>query len=248
MTQHEIKAFLDRLAQFSAENADIRFDQFNQAFDTLRTGVKLLSDVRTFVEEETAEHFNIFTILDRERREVSTHSRFLAELLDPRGSHGQAHLFLRAFLDHCDRKIAAERFLALNGPVESFSWAVRTEQWVKFNDDNRSGRMDLVISSVDASFLLIIENKIDASESRDDQVASYLKWLDRQTHWKRPARKLMYLTINGDYAPSALHPDKYLCLSYREDIPRWLRTVLPQVRAARTLHLVSQYLEVVDKL
>jgi hypothetical protein len=248
MTQQEIKAFLDRLAQFNAENADVRFDQFNQAFATLRTGVKTLSDVRTLAEEETAEHFNIFTVLDRERREVSTHSRFLAELLDPRGSHGQAHLFLRTFLDCCDRKITAGPFLALNGPVESFSWAVRTEQWVKLNDDNRSGRMDLVISSVDASFLLIIENKIDASESRDDQVASYLKWLDRQTQWKRPARKLVYLTVNGDYAQSAVDPGKYLCLSYRKDVPSWLKTVLPQVRAVRTLHLVSQYLEVVDKL
>ena len=107
--------------------------------------------------------------------------------------------------------------------------------------------MDLVISSADASFLMIIENKIDSGETREDQVVSYLAWLERQTHWKRPAVKLIYLTVDGCRAERA-DPDKYVCLSYREDIRLWLREVVANIHAVRLSQVVNQYLEVVDKL
>jgi hypothetical protein len=49
--------------------------------------------------EQTAPRFNIFRALRIERRETKLHSRFLAELLDPRGSHNQGVLFLSGFLE-----------------------------------------------------------------------------------------------------------------------------------------------------
>ena len=42
--------------------------------------------------------FNIFSILDLESDEVNLHSRFLFELLNPRGSHSQGNYFLDKFL------------------------------------------------------------------------------------------------------------------------------------------------------
>src|SRR5205807_4940553 len=63
-------------------------------------------------EEATAPHFNIFRALHIERRETKLHSRFLAELLDPRGSHSQGFSFLTSFLE-----IATSRGLsAPSGP------------------------------------------------------------------------------------------------------------------------------------
>ncbi|MGI6160464.1 MAG: PD-(D/E)XK nuclease family protein [Christensenellales bacterium] len=52
-------------------------------------------------EEEKAQdaNFNVFSILGMERREVETHSRFLYELLNPKGSHGCEHLFLSQFCE-----------------------------------------------------------------------------------------------------------------------------------------------------
>lgn len=44
--------------------------------------------------EKTGENFNIFKILRIETEEVFTHSRFLCELLNPKGSHGKGSLFL----------------------------------------------------------------------------------------------------------------------------------------------------------
>lgn len=248
MTVGDIESFLDRFARLRAENAAARFAQFKAAFLSLKIVLGSLREFEVLFQQQTAPHFNIFTILERERREVGTHSRLLAELLDPSGAHGQGDLFLRTFLDLCGRKIPGEQFLALDRPVESFSWSVGTEKWIRLNDADDLGRLDLAISSIDASFFLIIENKVDAAESRDDQVLSYLSWVAKQTQWKRPARKLIYLTIDGGLAQSAPSSTRYLCLSYRDDIRVWLEAALPQIRAPRVSHLINQYLEVVERI
>ncbi|WP_448646554.1 PD-(D/E)XK nuclease family protein [Pseudomonas mohnii] len=46
----------------------------------------------------TGETFNIFAITKIERAEVATHSAMIAELLNPRGSHGKGPVFLAHFL------------------------------------------------------------------------------------------------------------------------------------------------------
>lgn len=46
----------------------------------------------------SGENFNIFRLLKLDRKEVGTHSMFLAELLNAKGTHGQGDTFLRIFL------------------------------------------------------------------------------------------------------------------------------------------------------
>lgn len=48
---------------------------------------------------ETGRNFNIFSILGAEGSETSTHSAFLAELLNRKGSHGQGGKFLELFIN-----------------------------------------------------------------------------------------------------------------------------------------------------
>ena len=43
--------------------------------------------------------FNIFNILGIQRREVNTHSFFLYELINPKGSHNQGTKYLEIFID-----------------------------------------------------------------------------------------------------------------------------------------------------
>ena len=45
------------------------------------------------------ENFNIFKTLGMQTSEVRLHSAFLAELLNPNGSHGLKDKFLKAFLN-----------------------------------------------------------------------------------------------------------------------------------------------------
>jgi hypothetical protein len=40
-------------------------------------------------------NFNIFSILDVERKEVSTHFAFIFELINPKGSHKQNNRYLK---------------------------------------------------------------------------------------------------------------------------------------------------------
>lgn len=51
------------------------------------------------INQITGEEFNIFRILKLESSEVRMHSAFLAELLNPKGSHGQKDTFLKLFID-----------------------------------------------------------------------------------------------------------------------------------------------------
>ena len=53
------------------------------------------------VEEERkrGEWFNVFNVLGVSTDEVRTHSRFIAELLNPQGSHGCGDEFLKAFIE-----------------------------------------------------------------------------------------------------------------------------------------------------
>ena len=49
-------------------------------------------------ERKRGEWFNVFNVLGMSTDEVRTHSRFIAELLNPQGSHGCGDEFLKAFI------------------------------------------------------------------------------------------------------------------------------------------------------
>ncbi|WBM75340.1 PD-(D/E)XK nuclease family protein [Saprospira grandis] len=51
------------------------------------------------IEKSQGLRFNIFELLNVQYDEVSTHSAFIADLLDPRGSHDRGSIFLKAFYD-----------------------------------------------------------------------------------------------------------------------------------------------------
>ncbi|MEP5133429.1 PD-(D/E)XK nuclease family protein, partial [Nonlabens ulvanivorans] len=49
-------------------------------------------------EQLKSKKFNIFSILRNPHEEVGLHSRFLMELLNPKGTHGKKEHFLKHFL------------------------------------------------------------------------------------------------------------------------------------------------------
>ena len=51
------------------------------------------------------EFFNIFNVIGLSSEEVRLHSAFIAELLNPQGSHGVGNLFLKEFLKLLDLPI-----------------------------------------------------------------------------------------------------------------------------------------------
>jgi hypothetical protein len=59
--------------------------------------VELLQKHQKEIEIIKGETFNIFSILGVESKENKTHSSFIAELLNPNGSHYMNAVFLEAF-------------------------------------------------------------------------------------------------------------------------------------------------------
>jgi hypothetical protein len=177
----------------------------------------------------TAPNFNLFEILGVGGKEVSTHSAFLAHLLDPRETHAQGDLFLRGFLT----TIGYEKLASFD------DWVVSKE--LPFDD----GRLDIVLQSTSASAIIVIENKIDTQDDVN-QLEAYNGWLNtpqRQRFFR--VRLLFYLTPKGDPAKYA-RIQIYTPISYSNDVRRWLSSC--DVKPSKVRESIESYLGTVRKL
>ena len=155
-----------------------RFRNLLERYRPLKTRVASL-------ERREAFRFNVFELFGLERQE-RVHSCFLRELLDPMGSHSQGDLFLRAFLEYCQSKYS--RFPRLLDSAQFDLGNLRVYAEIPTG----LGRPDLLIL-LEARFAVVIENKIDAPEGRD-QINRYRKWLENQPEAKNGEIALLYLT------------------------------------------------------
>ena len=154
--------------------------------------------------ERTGGNFNVFSILDRERKEVTTHSAIIAELLNPHGSHGQETSFLKLFLGQLLEKLQEDQKAQLEqlrekleqiqkDELDKFKVEVETPKKNKKGDE--LGRIDILIEShglKSGDVCIVIENKIDA-EDQERQLGRYYEYaLDTG---KEPG--VIYLTLEG---------------------------------------------------
>ena len=161
------------------------------------------------------ENYNLFSILSIERYELK-HSALIANLLDPKGSHGCGDAFLRAFFE-----------IALKGTAYPFESSTPpnsyTEHYMGPIAGDTGGRIDILVES--SRYGLIIENKIYAGD-QDKQLTRYDNY-GKET-FGADKYLLAYLTLYGYDASKESTATKsaeevgYLRLSYAEDILRWL--------------------------
>ena len=181
-----------------------------QQIKTLIAQVATLNEKYDAIKRLNGENFNIFSILDMERKEVDTHSKFIYELLNPNGSHGQGELFLQLFLSS-----------VLNLPDENVC-AVKREDLTRYAGRNR--RIDFVIESKEHQ--IGIEMKIDARD-QEAQLKDYKKELEKRCKGTQKP-KLYYLTLTGYEAgekstEGKLKAEKdYTLISFETDILNWL--------------------------
>ena len=125
------------------------------------------------------------------KRDEGRNSAVLAWLLKPRGSHGQGHDILKAFL-----KLAAGQKGWVFDDANLAKATIRTEHYPLGDSENR---IDIVIDAPD--FIAFIEVKIDANEGHH-QLERYKDALKRkrEAHQMRKAY-LIYLS------PRAPHPN-----------------------------------------
>jgi hypothetical protein len=176
--------------------------------------------------------FNIFRLLRKETDEVNLHSRFLAELLDPHGSHGGGNAFLQLFLAQCG--------------IAPTDFHVETARMLR-----ESNRIDILLHTHQEA--VIIENKIWAGD-QDKQLERYAEIVSSR-HLRY---RILYLTPHG-HAPSqqsagklALRPDYeqlVTCISYAEHVQAWVQACIKEAALRPTLReTLVQYLALIKTL
>ncbi|MDD2634958.1 MAG: PD-(D/E)XK nuclease family protein [Bacteroidales bacterium] len=190
--------------------------------------------------------FNVFEIVRKRHDEVHLHSRFIAELLDPKGTHGQGPLFLEFFVEMIQNNInSSETFKRSFDFNELEKAKAIVEHYTGPINKNKTvgGNIDIYIKDIGESSI-IIENKIYA----DDQENQLLRY-----HNYDNKGLIVYLTLYGK-EPSSSSTGKalgfeVLLLSYKEDIEGWLEKCIeksakkPELREA-----IVQYQKLIHKL
>ncbi|WP_111413470.1 PD-(D/E)XK nuclease family protein [Billgrantia lactosivorans] len=180
------------------------------------------------------ERFNIFSILRVHRNEADTHSRFLHELLKPQGRHGEGRAFLQLFLE------------SVLGLQASYEGRYRVSRELATEEKRR---VDIVIESPNT--IVGIELKIDALDQKA-QLCDYYHELERRAGGEKQI-VLVYLTLDGK-GPSAmslngLGKEKVVCLSFAEDVSRWLQICIEKSQHKPALaHAIQQYQQLISNL
>lgn len=165
----------------------------------------------------TGANYNVFSLLQLDRKEDKLHSPFIADLLHPQGSHQQGTVFLKAFINMLTQKFKG---LSKLSNLKAERTRVNTEEFIGKVRVNEGGRIDIYIT--DGLHTIAIENKIDA----DDQENQLLRYANHLKGKENAA--LLYLSLKGR-APSERSTNKklvegtdYYRLSYQKDILAWL--------------------------
>lgn len=205
---------------------------------------KLLLSVQKYVDaakqkqeeaRQRGENFNIFEELNLATDETRCHSRFIAALLNPHGSHGCDKTFLQAFYE----VVGNDSF------VSNAQYRVETEVFIGNigAEHSEGGRMDLVIFRENKKDI-VIENKIYAGDQYN-QLQRY--------HNDAPQAQLLYLTLDGhepsENSKGQLANNQYQCISYQTHILTWLERCLHiAINKPLVRETIAQYIQLIKQL
>lgn len=188
------------------------------------------------------EAFNLISVMNLETDETRTHSRILADLLDPYGSHGQGSIFL-------------ENFIELSPTLQDLKLDTRncwvcTEKTIGKIDKyyRKGGRIDIVIEDADKA--IIIENKVNAPDQKN-QLLRYYRYATQQYSG---GYRIIYLNKFGTPASEfstggKLSRDEYVQIGYSPDILTWLSNCIELVfEKPRLYEALKQYREAVQHM
>ena len=199
---------------------------------------------------ERGENYNIFNDLGFMSDEVHLHSMFLANLLNPKGSHGQRGKFLEAFLKMLQKSfpaISADRLV-----LDTANASVEVEKYIGRQTDSEGGRIDIYLT--DGKHSIIIENKIYAGDQHHQMLRYWNYGMSQKGNDTEKSFVLIYLTLDG-CSPSKeslgedLKENDIVCLSYKSDIRGWLdHCVELASRTPLVRETINQYISTIDIL
>lgn len=205
----------------------------------------LLQNVKKELEElinkqKASENFNIFSTLGVELLETR-HSKFIAELLNPNGTHGCGSLFLERFLllEPIQNKLKEI-------DLDTFCKNVKVETEQFHIVEKNQSYIDIVIETKDTA--IVIENKIYAPDQHK-QLYRYHK-AKYSENYKNII--VIYLTLDGklptEQSLNNLSCDDIELISYEVHITDWLMSVIEIVKFDNIRNIIDQYLSTLEQL
>ena len=212
----DVLSTASELLESVEEHLQARREELLRSTQALLESVEERLDLRRL----RGENFNVFHVLHMEDNEDKLHSRFIAELLNPRGSHGQGDAFLRFFLEQLgdlvwrdeSRRIAAKEWIKTENATVEREKLIGKVTVKEDPESSTGGRIDIFLT--DGEHHLSIENKIGSGEG-EMQVTRYCNY--------QPGRNfVLFLTLQGDKAATA--KKNYRPISYSEHILPWIES------------------------
>jgi len=207
----------------------------NQSKNILENCQVILTETQSILarqkelQKQNGENFNIFSILKMESKENATHSAFLGELLNPKGSHLLGTVFLNHFLE----------LIGAKDKLNSATARLVLEKHVGSRDDVNKigGRIDIYLSDTDGKSISI-ENKIYAG----DQYTQ----IERYVNHNKDNNTVYYLTLNGEDASEGSRGElksneDYHCISFKSTIIAWLEKCVREASAQPILSTTIQH-------
>lgn len=204
------------------------------------------------IAELTGENYNVFEILGLNSSELM-HSKFISNLLNVNGKHGQKDKFLKLFINQTlnlsnETGFDEENIKILNSFNTQNSFVV-IEKYIGEIDieESKGGRIDIIIS--DGENYLIIENKIYAIDQNIQ--------LERYNNFKKNrVTPIYYLSLDGKEA-SILSTNNqkikinkhYIAISYKKFIVNWLGLCIKEIYDRPLIReTLIQYQNLIKKL
>jgi len=175
-------------------------------------------------ESSTKHAFNIFSILRKYDEEVGLHSKFLAEMLNPQGSHAMP-IFQQLFIDE-----------VINPAIDPQEWRRELlDSNVQYSCQTEVhyqgiGRVDIVLKSL--KNIIVIENKIHAADQRN-QLQRYFEACIKMGY---SSEKIYILYLNKDGVPVTSHgqgklqDNQFGQINYKNDISNWLDLCIKEAK------------------
>lgn len=161
------------------------------------------------------QEYNLFSVLRGKTDEVRLHSRFIADLLNPKGQHGLSFYPLKLFLEHQAKISVVDA---------NYDFVVKTEE----------KNIDILMVNRQTSQAIILENKIYASD-QEQQLLRYYNDV-KQAGYKHIS--IIYLTpfgtlpseyaLKGDLGDLNAYGVKIITMSYEHNIFNWIGLLINQ--------------------
>lgn len=198
------------------------------------------------IANDNREQFNLFTtLLDPYNTEVELHSRFISSLLDPKGNHRLGTTAIELLLEELGSK------MPITPNIEVIP---NNEIWTEHKE------IDILIIDRTAKNAVIIENKINASDSNHDDRGQLEGYYQQIISEGIPADNIevYYLTLDR-HEPSAESvntngdtpelKDKYKCIDYGTEITNWLNSLVKEAYNAPFLReSINQYINLINNM